>query len=72
MKARGEEGGEAARRMNESHDSHVFCFAYSAHRLIRHALLAHAVPARNAKLARMLLRYYEFSKHLWAYLRFIR
>lgn len=24
--------------MNESHDTHVFCFAYSVHRLIRHAL----------------------------------
>lgn len=31
--------GEAIRPVNESHDSYVFRFAYSVHRLIRHALL---------------------------------
>lgn len=46
--------------MNESHDSHVFCFAYSVHRLIRHALAdTHApcrIPARerSAMLSREL------------------
>lgn len=45
IKSKGNEGegwagkvGGDTRRMNESHDSHVFCFAYSVHRLIRHAL----------------------------------
>lgn len=32
--------------MNESHDSHVFCFAYSVHRLIRHALADTHAPCR--------------------------
>lgn len=42
--------------MNESHDSHVFCFAYSAHRLIRHAFPAHALarPSSSTRHIRLL------------------
>lgn len=45
--------------MNEPRGSHVFRFAYSVHRLIRHASLTHTLPYAEYEILSM--RHYPHS-----------